>query len=1024
MSSQFPTNNPHKPHYKPPPFSLLSVVVAPCRLKKYPSQRMIPPESAAGAAANDDDVGGAMVGSAVVLNLSVDDFVSVAPSCVNPLFSAAPPATNKDGAATKALPDSTATKTGSLPSATMVGVIPRILRRKRRPVAVAAAATSTVPNKSNADSQEEPNSAVVATTDTKGGGLDQKETGHSFTNKNAVPSVSQTTATNSSSSSSNRTVPTTTPTANRSNSNSNSNNSIIPAATMADCLACSGCVTTAETVLVSEQHSLTKLREILFCGGDRSSTAPPSSSSATTDQEYLPLPNAKSTSPTSTTETNRPTPAVVCVVTLSPAAGADFLRHVQQQQHRSDAAAPSTASTPMDPLSVLTLLLHQYLAVTAVLDANLALQWTRHAAALEFCQAHRRQVNNNSSDKDSPDANVRHNDASKTTMSEHEQYEQQLLPSVALSSNRTRYWLPPDQQQQSTAKTVDLKHDDDSKTIRTHQALPLIAASCPAICCLVEKSHHAAVRHLSTVVSPMMAAAAFWKMAIRIAPTTPMDSHCHSLPQNQNQTNLVTDKTNDAYGNQSTSPIDSTNAAPSTIQSKQSATKSYFHLAVMPCHDKKLEASRKDFADAVVEELDGNTNQNATKAQASLVPRVDMVITTSELWQLLESACQEQNATLLQAYQDLASPQHRLEPVLLHRQEMRPEDVASFGQHFANDADNNNVLPRWKFDWHSPLIGGSLPTLFVLSSDRESCEGSASQNNAMSLTLNAHKHDMLRDDTVVSNSLFPWGSGGYADFIFRYAALELFGFDIDMQTADLWHPVANDDNDTNNADISPNVPTDRPSHPRPVVSARMSKRRREYYEAVLCQCYSTGSYFVPTMGKQSTSLADSVSSRVVLRFAVAYGMQTVQQALTKHIPSTLVPSNGNTANHSLLDERQQHRRRRWHFDYVEAMACPGSCLNGGGQLRVAERESPTETRSRIQATQKYFTHLQNNNNNNHISGGSSKVESDTATAATATTAALYVPPPQFPIHTRYHVVPPMQHSFGAAAGVAVADMVW
>ena len=49
-------------------------------------------------------------------------------------------------------------------------------------------------------------------------------------------------------------------------------------------------------------------------------------------------------------------------------------------------------------------------------------------------------------------------------------------------------------------------------------------------------------------------------------------------------------------------------------------TKSYFHFAIMPCHDKKLEASRKDF-------------QKDASAESS--KDVDMVIITSECFQFL-----------------------------------------------------------------------------------------------------------------------------------------------------------------------------------------------------------------------------------------------------------------------------------------------------------------------------------------------------------------------------------------------------
>jgi hypothetical protein len=92
------------------------------------------------------------------------------------------------------------------------------------------------------------------------------------------------------------------------------------------------------------------------------------------------------------------------------------------------------------------------------------------------------------------------------------------------------------------------------------------------------------------------------------------------------------------------------------------------------------------------------------------------------------------------------------------------------------------------------------------------------------------------------------------------------------------------------------------------------------------------------------------------------------------------------------------------------MACPSGCVNGGGQIRLSsdERETPTETRQRVAATLEWF---QQAPDYNLASSGRSIGECQ----------------PQQPLltmHTRYHVVPPMQHALGAAAGVAVADTQW
>lgn len=60
---------------------------------------------------------------------------------------------------------------------------------------------------------------------------------------------------------------------------------------------------------------------------------------------------------------------------------------------------------------------------------------------------------------------------------------------------------------------------------------------------------------------------------------------------------------------------------------------------------------------------------------------------------------------------------------------------------------------------------------------------------------------------------------------------------------------------------------------------------------------------------QDFILIDKASSQILLRFAKVYGFRNVQNLVRKV------------------------KGRKVQYDYVEVMACPGACLNGGGQLR-------------------------------------------------------------------------------------------
>ena len=41
------------------------------------------------------------------------------------------------------------------------------------------------------------------------------------------------------------------------------------------------------------------------------------------------------------------------------------------------------------------------------------------------------------------------------------------------------------------------------------------------------------------------------------------------------------------------------------------------------------------------------------------------------------------------------------------------------------------------------------------------------------------------------------------------------------------------------------------------------------------------------------------------------------------------------------------KRRACEYDYVEIMACPGGCLNGGGQFAAMPGKSPTQLLDRL-----------------------------------------------------------------------------
>ena len=520
---------------------------------------------------------------------------------------------------------------------------------------------------------------------------------------------------------------------------------------MADCLACSGCVTTAETVLV-EQHSLKTLHEMIAKKNDD---------------------------------------ALVCM-TLSPASVADLLRHLQVSD---DDDSTSTVTIQRKLVTFLNVVCQASLVV----DGQVPLSWSLIEASREFVDCYRR-----------------HRQVS--TIVSTTSPEPPLTPSIAVSALQSQRLGPNG--------PILVTHETGRDY---HSSLPLVSATCPALVCLVEKSHAAAVPHLASTKSPMSMAGAYYKHMLRF-------------------TNIL-------------------------------------HIAIMPCHDKKLEASRKDLT----------WNE---------IPDVDLVLTTTELLQLLGESCGSFTVNDIRTY-----------------------------------LDGLEAAPMI-----TSLLDYTIGTVVWMSESTPLPQQS----------IAPHRSDF-----------YAYSSGGYADFIFQYACQELFGYTVP----------------------GGNVPWKAVESTQQRQSARTANRKKDYHHVTLYQ-HADGTY--------STNTGDS--SKKVLSFCTAYGLQTMQRILQ--------PFDNNKGGEEIPPP----------YDYVEAMACPSGCLNGGGQVRLSDREAPSETRLRVASSQAMMMERRQQ----QLTGWNVDIYHHDSSVV----VEPFGPEAEKLLHTRYHVVPPLQFSIGATAGVAVQHTQW
>lgn len=109
-----------------------------------------------------------------------------------------------------------------------------------------------------------------------------------------------------------------------------------------------------------------------------------------------------------------------------------------------------------------------------------------------------------------------------------------------------------------------------------------------------------------------------------------------------------------------------------------------------------------------------------------------------------------------------------------------------------------------------------------------------------------------------------------------------------------------------------------------------------------------------------------------VRFAYIYGFRNIQSLIMKM------------------------KRRRVTYDYVEVMACPSGCINGGGQIKVAERESPDDIALRVEATSSLYK-----SNRVESGGGHSRLSQFIYSVVSEKDRKKV-------LHTQFHAVPKLE----------------
>jgi len=672
--------------------------------------------------------------------------------------------------------------------------------------------------------------------------------------------------------------------------------------TLSDCLSCSGCVTSAEAVLMSH-HSIDTLREV-----------------------------ARSRNQTRKR----------IVFTISSASLADIYRHLYLESGKGSQlseidsngvglnAIPDTNDnnpSRHEFLSKIASFLHYEFDAEMVIDGALAQRISLEESAAEFCYRYKQTQQRRSA-------------------SCHEDIPRPTLPSIALSSTKTRYinkqpegdgamdidavmevttlCHPPGRsiEEYNNVEAIPASNKIVPSPSIQSCALPMLSSSCPGFVCLVEKTAPLVVPLLTSAKSPMAVAG----------------------------TLLKTGQWKDNFTNSRRDVATSDDASEEDIAS------SWYHVAIMPCHDKKLEAGRGDFAwerQALLQFGNSMGSINKGIAQVTristdnevedIVNEVDLVLTTGEILEILNDAV---------AKLSRVGPTASLAPQL---------PSATDGHSDVTVSAVRNLLSRTNLS-HGMCM---LKTIekgngYIIGSD---------------------VIDNFELDTGVH------GSGSYADFIFRYAAHALFGCKLAPNQPLPWK-----------SSCSTSAATTSTSG-----LVRRRSRRQETTDLREVTLYENSdglfSYFDDENGDSGRSY------RPVLRFATAYGFKNVQLMLQS------------------LSKTEATKC----YDYVEIMACPSGCSNGGGQIGAnGHRETPRETKERVRRTVSTVPIVRPTNT--HECGSyASRIcgcNSSEIFHASFLDRECFDDTSRQLFHTHFHVVPKLELSTGATAGVALSDTKW
>jgi iron only hydrogenase large subunit-like protein len=415
--------------------------------------------------------------------------------------------------------------------------------------------------------------------------------------------------------------------------------------------------------------------------------------------------------------------------------------------------------------------------------------------------------------------------------------------------------------------------------------LPVLASSCPGWVCYAEKTVPESLPFVSAVKSPQQVAGALLKHLLSGGGLVPSDTA--------------------AGGGAAVIAAREPFAAPAAASAAR-----VYHVTIMPCYDRKLEASRRDFAweqQGTAAKISGSASGgrgglgDSGVAAPEAVPEVDCVLATGEIIDLLsESGVHLADVVPAEEGEGGQGAARRsaacCEPGSgCAAAAAAVADLPSSADRMAVEGEDGSGCRRGGCCRCSTAQASAVAASAAASVSRIERMLTGCTRRCRSCGVSASGGCSSSAAAVLALSAVEGSSDGYCDFVLRYAAAELLGVaavaaaapGAGGSDADAAAAAAAAGGGGASAAGAPPSAGSGAAHPAPTVTYAFSAgRNADFREATL-----------------------SVGGVRQLSFAIAYGFRNIQAIV------------------------QRLRRGRCEFDYVEVMACPSGCANGGGQAK-------------------------------------------------------------------------------------------